>query len=531
MIKHRYLSLLLVYFILVSIWGAFGYFSIGALTDTYSDVFSAMTSSLWNKCVNAVPYIDVHRYRPFFFLFLQGITSLSLLLGFSVQNYVLIKLIIIIFYFGVGFVVYKILLEINDNYFNAFLAFLVTILYPNNLNSLFWMAGILELLVVILFLSALLFRIISVKTNESKYYIFSVFCFIFALFTKETALIYPFVGLIILFISFPREIIAKYHRQFLIDSLVLLIFLIIRFTVVLPQTEMGIISNITDMFPSVKAMGGILIKSCFSLILPFDYFQTLEGLSSFNLYIVFYILVTLTTLAVVFYKSSKKVVTISIIVFIISVLPFIIAGYMRPQLILLPFCLVIITLSAQDIKISKFLLFILITLWIYEGIKIERYWDLAYNKFQRTIELLSKIDTGDKTTVVAGVPSRIKQHYIADNIMFPFNLKKYGAFVIRDTLIDIPRLVYLSTEAIEKEITITKKGKDNYLLSCPDRNLFFYFPDEETRTQKDVFEDNFLKMTIIERNEYSKPSQVLLELKRSDLKYFFMQPDRIINLR
>jgi len=531
MIKYKNLTLFIVYFVFISIWIAFGYFSIGALTDTFSDVYSAISSSLWEKFINAVPFIDIYRYRPFFFIFLKGITLLSLLFGISPQNFVIIKLILIIFYFTTGFLVYKIIFELNGNFYYAFLGFILTILYPNNLNSFFWTAGILELLVVTLFLSAILFKIIFVKTNKLKYYVLSVICFILALFTKEIALIYPFVGLIILIISFPRQTINKNNWQFYIDFLLLLMFLIIRLTIVLLQTNNNSIKHIVDLLPSIKSIGVIFLKSCFSLFIPFDYYQTLEGFSSFNLYILFYVLIALAMMILTSYRLPQKALISSIIVFIITIIPLIIAGYTRPQLILLSFCLVIITLLAQNAKFPKLLLLVLIIFWIYEGIKIEWYWKFSHTKFQRTIELLSKIDTEEKTTIVAGIPSRISQNYVADNIMFPYNLKKYGEFVIRDTIIDIPRVVYLSEESFEKKIFITKKNKDSYLLSCPEKGLFFYIPDSDSEIKKDVFENNFLKITVIKRNDYLKPSQLLLELKRPDLKYFFMQPDCIINLR
>lgn len=529
--NYKFLLPLVSYYLFVILWISAGYFSIGAITDTYSDVFSALNSTFWEKFTNASPYIDIHRYRPFTFIFLQVITFISSILGSPPNNFLLLKIIMLILFFFVGFVSYLIVFRLNTNNQAALVVFIFIIAYPNNLHSLFWTAGVLELLLTVLFLLAILFKIYFLQTGKVKYHILSTTFLIFSLFTKETALIYPFISLILLRANFTKEFLSKYRWSFVNDFLVVVFFVIFRSVVVLLRTNSlfkGTVLN--SLFPFITFFD-VLFKAAFSVVFPFDYLKFLHEVSMFNLYVIVYVTTIILLFLVLLCRNNKKALLFSGVVFLVSIFPFLFAGYVRPQLILLPFCLLTITFGAKIIKIPATLLIIILTFWVFWGIAAELNWKFAYGEAQKNLNLLSSIDTDDKSIVLIGTPSRLQQYYISDNVMFPFNLKKYGQYIIRDTIIDNLRVVYLSKEAINKGFIVTRKTENSFILLCANQDQFFYLPDKNTLKQNEILENEFFKITVIGYNLYSKPSQILLEIKKTNIGYYLVQPNRIINLK
>lgn len=528
--SYKFLLPFISYLFFIILWVTLGYFSIGAITDTYSDIFSALNSTLWEKFTNTTPYIDIYRYRPLLFVFLQVVTSLSLALGFSLHSFWLLKVVMLILLFLIGFLSYCIVIKLTNNHRKASYVFFLVIAYPNTLHSLFWTAGISELLLTSLFLLAVLFKIYFFQTQKTKHYILSAIFLILSLFTKETALVYPFVVLFLLRINFSKEFLAKHQWSFISDFLILILFVIFRSVVMFSKSGSVFFANIgLFTFYSFINFLEVFFKAVFSIIFPFDYLEFIQRILTFDLYIITYIIVVFL-LFTFLYKNNKKALLLSGIVFLLSISPFLYAGYIRPQLILLPFCLLMITLGTQLIKIPRSLVAIVLIFWISEGIVVEHYWKFAYNEAQKNIDLLSTIDTSDKTIVLIGIPSRLQQYHIANNIMFPLNLKKYNQYIIRDTIIDNPQIVYISAEAVNKEITIMRKNNNSFVLLCTNPYQFFYFP-EENKYNQEVIENEFFKVTVIKRNLYLKPSQILLETKKQNVEYYLLQPNRIVNFK
>ena len=122
--------------------------------------------------------------------------------GFHLTN-LIIHILNSFFIFLIFFIILK------ERYISMLSAFLFS-LYPIHLESVAWISGRFDILCAFFFLLAILFFLISHRNNSrfSFYYVLSLVSFIFALFSKEMAIVLPLVLILFdLFFSGKTELL------------------------------------------------------------------------------------------------------------------------------------------------------------------------------------------------------------------------------------------------------------------------------------------------------------------------------------
>jgi hypothetical protein len=220
----------------------------------------------------------------------------------------------------------------------------------------------------------------------------------------------------------------------------------------------------------------------------------------------------------------------------LSVSPYIYAGYIRPQLILLPFTFVVISLmSLLDSKDSmlKYAVIILMVLWVTSGYGVINNWKTAYSKGRERIDNLLKLEIPEgKKCVIIGNPARLQQSFMYDNVMFPYNYFKYHGFVLKDTISDQVRTVSLDKNSMDARIDIKIINENEYELTCTGKTQFFYLDGEEKKIKEyDGIKNNFMSVDNLEFNDLGKPVKIKLKFLSDNLICYIFQGSNLEKLK
>lgn len=227
-----------------------------------------------------VRYENFLFYRPLttqaFFFFTKPI------FGFNPLFYHLISFSV---FLSIVFIVYKLTYQLT---FRRDLSFLTTFFYalsPSNFTRLSWIVQIQELLLGLLVLVSSIFFVTYLRTAKVVNYLLSLFCFILALTSKESAVMIP--GLLFLVVIFVRGPLAVLPGDALIKGLVRLIPFIMLWGIYLYLRLVKIGVSLGEHYFTSFSLRSIINTAIWYVLwgigLPeelanFDIFQTKAGL-------------------------------------------------------------------------------------------------------------------------------------------------------------------------------------------------------------------------------------------------------------
>jgi hypothetical protein len=531
----RYSILLLAIFATVfSLWG---FFSVGILSDTFGDAYTAVNSGVWDKISNNLQFIDANRYRPVLFITLKAIVGFNNILGITFDNFILYKLVNLFLYLGFAFISGYIVLKISEDLIKAILTEILILLFPNNLHNLIWSAAFFEVLCGLFCLFSLLYIIKFIVSRKTSFLVYSNLLFAFALLTKEISVPYPFICLLIVFLFYGAKMIKKHKVVFLSQAVILVLYFIVKTFL---SHGIPVISGEYFGVGFFTNTLQIIFKGFISLLVPWDYSMIKIGIKEFNpgllLYLVFLLPVLVYYLYSFFREKKIKHIFIVLVVFIVSISPYVYAGYIRPQLILLPFAFVAISLmSVLNSKDSmlKYAVISLMVLWVISGYGVINNWKTAYSKGRERIDNLLKAEIPEgKKCIIIGNPARLQQSFMYDNVMFPYNYFKYNSFVLRDTISDLVRTVSLDKSSIDARIEIKNISENEFDLTCTGKTQFFYLDNDERKTKENNgIKNSFMSVEILEFNELGKPVKIKLKLLSDNLICYIFQGSSLEILR
>lgn len=535
--KIFYIYSLILFSLFIVITSSLGLFQIGILSDTFGDAYTAVNSTVTDKITNNLEYIDAYRYRPVLFLTLKGIVNINNMLGISYDNFILYKLISIFLYLLFAFISGNIVLKITGKVNLSVLTEALILVYPNNLHNLCWSAAYFEILCGIFFLLAFLFLIKFLNNRTKRFLFFSNILFVISLLTKEIAITLPLVCIIYLYIQYGNSIFKKHKMIYISQFVILFIYFISK-------------SFLTQGIPIISGKYfedgfwinsiQVITKGFIAFTIPLDFTVLKIGLGEFNiLYIIYLFILVIFTGAIIFGLIKRKRINLFLLIgfnFLILISPFVYAGYIRPQLILLPFTMtLIISISFLDIKlfVIKRMTIVIFIFWIYWGYFVIDGWKTAYTEGKARMESLLKADFSkdNKNIIIIGNPARMQQYFMYDNLMFPYNYFKYHNFILNDTLSDLIRIVALDEASLNSEIYVSKNENNEYEISCTGKTQFFFLDGEESQIKKNNgIKNYFMRVEFLEYNNFGKPIKLQVKLLPDNVKCYIFRGRNLVKL-
>lgn len=517
--SKRYVIFILISFAVFTILLLFsGYFNIGLLSDDYMNFFDAAHSTLIQKFTGSLPFTNPSHFRPAYYVSLQVSLFLHDVFGFKYDNFVFYRVQNLVIFFIIAFLGGLIVLHETKKTFPAVIAALAVILFPNNINNICWTAGRVDLLCGMFYLAAFYFSIRYLDKPSKQRLIPASLLFILALMSKETALTFPFVLVIYLLFMKGADGTKRYKYLPITMFAVLVIYLLYRYAVLnAGYTRYYEISYLS-----------VLLKSAVSLIIPLDYLTLKSQILSGNILLIIYIAVLTAGFILLIYSLIKKnsykpfLVLISLAVILLS--PYLYAGYIRPQMILIPFALIIIflILSLNSLGILNrgnfsrsltVLIILLFAFWIYysEGTICD--WNYSYiSSRERMDNLLNVTLNADRNTIIIGNAGRFRQSFLFDKLTGAYGFWKNKKFAINDTINDIVQTGALDENSLNSKLVYKVLQPGEYEISATGSTQYFYmegFDDDKTKWQ---FTNKDISVKAIGYSQLNKPNRIILKV-------------------
>jgi protein O-mannosyl-transferase len=167
--------------------------------DNLSYIFNSFKEGIFPRSGDSGIY-----YRP--------LLSTSFIIDANIGNGTLVSFHItnIVLHLLSTILVYLILLKLKlGKYFSFIFAWLFMI-HPLNLHAIAWIPGRNDPLLTVFFLGTFLSWLHYLKSRKIWQYILVILLYIFSLFTKETALVFPILSLIYLYFIYKEKIFSKF---------------------------------------------------------------------------------------------------------------------------------------------------------------------------------------------------------------------------------------------------------------------------------------------------------------------------------
>ena len=492
------------------------YFSIGLLSDDYLNFISAKNSTLLQKFTSSIQNYSNFHLRPFWFLSIVNSINLNEMLGFEKSNFVFFRIENLIYFYILTLLISYLLFKVTGNYIYSVILLLFCLMYPNNLNDICWTVGKVDILCAIFMFAALYVTYSFCEKNSDLKIAICLLFFLLALLTKESSVILPFISIIIIYISFGREKLHEIKYLIFLEFFLLILYFAYRI-IILGTQPVEVVTAYQN--PGIIYSVGVIFKASVSMLIPFDYLSIQDNLDLLNRNFLIYLIVSfsfLVTLLFIFSttKSIGKLFLICL-VFLSSILPNLIAGYFRPQLILIPFVLIAFTTALVLFKLKYYYKFFLITIlallinWGIIGYKLVKNWDYSYDVAEKVYAEFMNLDLdATKKNVILGLPSRLRQSYIMDYAIGPYNYYRHNEFEVKDKFFDLVYIGALDSGSLNSELFVKKISDNEFEIYTTGETQYFMRLDAYSNKYKD--RDLILKMT--EENIFNKPTVMYLRI-------------------
>jgi len=492
------------------------YFSIGLLSDDYLNFISAKNSTLLQKFTSSIQNYSNFHLRPFWFLSIVNSINLNEMLGFEKSNFIFFRIENLIYFYILTLLISYLLFKVTGNYIYSIILLLFCLMYPNNLNDICWTVGKVDILCAIFMFAALYVTYSFCEKNSDLKIAICLLFFLLALLTKESSVILPFISIIIIYISFGREKLHEIKYLIFLEFFLLILYFAYRI-IILGTQPVEVVTAYQN--PGIIYSVGVIFKASVSMLIPFDYLSIQDNLDLLNRNFLIYLIVSfsfLVTLLFIFSttKSIGKLFLICL-VFLSSILPNLIAGYFRPQLILIPFVLIAFTTALVLFKLKYYYKFFLITIlallinWGIIGYKLVKNWDYSYDVAEKVYAEFMNLDLdATKKNVILGLPSRLRQSYIMDYAIGPYNYYRHNEFEVKDKFFDLVYIGALDSGSLNSELFVKKISDNEFEIYTTGETQYFMRLDAYSNKYKD--RDLILKMT--EENIFNKPTVMYLRI-------------------
>lgn len=512
-----------------------GYFEIGLLSDDYTNFISAQSSNLKQKFGSYIPYYNNLHMRPVWFLSIDFSIWISELLNYTKEDYVLFRIENLLFFFVLITLASYLFFRITGKFYYALVFALFCLLYPNVVNDICWTVGRVDLLCGIFLFASMIFAFRQIdgmqKYNE---YVSCAFFFI-ALFTKETAIVLPFILAMFIYMAYGKDKVFEAKRMLGLMLLVLIIYFFYR-VYILGVQPMEVVTKFQK--PGFGSSIAVTFKALLSLLVPFDYLSIQDNVSTRNYLFFAYmgvmILFLVSVLFVFIRTNNIKYIFLLGLVFIISIAPNLIAGYFRPQLVLIPFVVTILALfiTATKVKVNiryfQIITLLLLLFWGKLSSNLILDWKYAYEKSVAAIRELTQLplDNGQRN-IILGLPSRFRQAYMLDYASGPYNIWKDNGYEMKDKIEDLVLTGSLDANSLNAELAISKVSENEYELAATGETQYFMRLDAAPMNK---YKDRDIEIRFSEKNSFRKPTISRVKILSDSVNVYVYSQDHFTRL-
>jgi hypothetical protein len=507
--KFIYYSLCL-YFVFVIFLSITGYFSIGLLSDDYAVFNAGVNSTLYDKFAGTLPFTNEYHLRPIVYISFQVSSFIHDALGFSYDNFIFYRFQNLIVYLLIAFFSGYIVFKNKTNLFAAIVIQVFILFYPNNLHSICWTTGRFELILTLFYILSAMYAVNYAKEKKPLHLFLYILFAVLALLTKETAVSLPVTG-IILFYYYSKKLDKRLLLFSLVNLSMFLFYILYKYSI-----HQGLVFNVR---PGTVFI--LFAEAVYSLILPVDYLTIQNELTEFNIYYIIFASYILIFIIFLFVKLKKlnnaRDIILIFSIFTISVLPNIYAGYFRPQLILLPFCLFLISgfliltyFNYRRLTIILSVLFFL--LYLVMSASTMHYWEYAYKYSTEYLVKIKSIAFAEGLhKVVIGSPGRVKQSFVNDKLTGAYNYWKYDKFVLNDTINDAVLTGALDLSSLKAELKMQRLNSGEIELSTTGTTQYFYIEGYSTKQLERGIQTADYFVRAVERNHFNKSTKLKIK--------------------
>ena len=507
-----------------------GFFSIGLLSDDYLNFFDALNSSLQQKLTGSLPFTNSFHLRPIYYLSLEKSVTLHDWLGFSPDNFIwyraqnLVLLLFIAFTAGCT-VFYR-----TRKFSVSLVTSAAILLFPNNINNICWTAARVDLLCCLFYLITILLFIIYLDRSKPIYMVIALFTFLLALFTKELAITLPFTAMLIGYFKNGKEGLKKASLMLVLLLVVFVSYFIFR--IIILGNNVTEIATLYQANPLGNAPG-VIARAFISLTIPLDYLSLNYQLRNDNKPVLLYLLVLYGAGFYLIWSAVRadiyRLIGQAALLFFVLIAPYTIVGYIRPQMILLPFVIMTIHImylyssqSKLSIRLNKNVLracfAVTLLFWGYwTGIAVTD-WATSYRFAKVNVENLEKLEKPkDKKIILIGNPGRFKQTFMFDKMTGAYNFWKSKSFVINDTINDIVQTAAIEEGSIGAKPEIKVMGQDVFEIRTKAPKHFFYIEGYDNERIRSGFKNEHISVEFTEYNNIDKPIRLILKILSPDV--------------
>ena len=526
MTRKKYLLIIPVIYLFFTLFLFFSdFFNIGFISDDYNNLYDAVNTSLIQKLIGNLPLTNILHLRPVYYISLQLGYHIHDLLNLNFDNFINYRIGNLILFFLFSFLCGKIIFYFTKNYYLSLLGILSVLLFPSNIHNICWTAGRVDILCGIFYLGYLLLTLSYLDKRTNFYVLGSTLSLALALLTKETAITASFVFLIFILFFKGKQFIKNNYKVIIIHFVIILFYIVYK--LLIDQFHLNIAPQKSSL---------VFVESFVALILPIDSLSVLYQLKHNDITILIYfaIFISFSFLYFIylFQLNFFKILFFTVLLFVISILPYAAAGYVRPQLIIIPFSLLIIFLFSTRIlersdkkinfKKSLVILFsIVLVSWGFYTMLNIRQWVFGYNnsKFVLTNLVQTNIDLNKPTFVLCN-PGRLGQIFMLDEINGAYNYMKYQQPVYKDTLIDLVLTGGLDKTSSNPKLDINKINENEFDVTLKNDDSFFYIASYYIDREHHIFENDNVNIDFSLFNYINKPTNFKIKFKKNNINCY-----------
>ena len=542
-LKKFQLSILAIFIVFSLILLIIGYFKIGLLSDDYLNFYDATHSTFQQKVTGSLPFTNTLHIRPVYYLSLEKSYVIHNWLGLEYDNFAFYRIQSLVLILLISYLTGRILLELTGRFSLALVSSLSVLIYPNNLNNICWTAARVDLLCCLFFVTVIFFLLRYSEKKDILSLVVIITSFTLALFTKESSLTLPAVVVMMIYFIYGKEYLLRLKVPLIIIFLLLAVYLLFRFVFI--GNSLTEIATLYQSNPLANAPG-VITRAAIGLTIPLD-FLTLNRMLKLDYKIVLLYLASLygavfyliwIMIKVDIYKHIGQIASLVLVI----IIPYIFVGYIRPQMILMPFVIVMIfTLWVYNhhrqfnVSINKLVLKIFYTValvfWLFWSYQVITDWEFSYANAKENVNGL--ISTGldnSKRNVLIGSMGRYKQTFLFDKMTGAYNFWKEKSFTIKDTINDVIQTGTLDNNSIKADLEIKNLGTNEFEIKAIGKSQFFYIEGYNPDKIRTGFRNDDISVEFTEFNYLDKPIKLKLTILSEKVSCYLATESKFIKI-
>jgi len=510
-----------------------GYFKIGLVSDDYLNFYDAAHTTVSEKFTGKLPFTNTYHLRPVYYLSLEKSMFISNWLGFAYDDFTFYRIQNLVLLLLISYITGRILLQLSGRYTLAIIASITVLLFPNNLNNICWTAARVDLLCALFYITIIYFTIRYIEKKEILSLSLVYPAYFLALLTKETSLTIPVVITLLVLFIYSKDILFR-HKVFFISLFgILIAVLLYRFLII--GNDINVIATMYQENPLSNAPG-VIARAFIALTIPLDFLTLSRMLKQDNKIVILYLASLYGAIFYLIWVMVKvdvyKHIGQLLILGLILISPYIYVGYIRPQMVFIPFIILLIhtfwvydhhrqfnvSLNKSILRVFYAVALIFWGAWSYMVIDD---WGTSYQK--AIINVNSLIRTGleqPKLNIVIGSPGRYKQTFLFDKLTGAYNFWKEKSFEIKDTINDIVQTGALDESSIGAKLDIVNLGYNEYEIKATGKTQFFYIEGYNIEKIRSGFKNKDMSVEFTEFNYLDKPIKLKLKILSNDVNCY-----------